>query len=215
MMNENDEDKFKSLLKGVYDFYGKDLSEFALSIWWRGLKRFDFSAVSLAMSRHLMNSDTGQYLPKPADVMRMLGGRTEDRALTAWAKVDKAIRQVGPYLSVAFDDPLIHRVLHDMGGWIGLAQKTEDEWPFVGREFENRYRGFAMRGETPDYPRVLIGIAEAGNARKGLAVDPPTLIGDPARARQVMSGGTEKPLIAFTPSRESTEKLIFVECKAA
>jgi len=77
--------------------------------------------------RHLMNPDTGQFLPKPADIVRMLGGRTLDRALMAWAKVDKAVRQIGTYESVVFDDALIHRVLHEMGGWVGMGQKTENE----------------------------------------------------------------------------------------
>ncbi len=57
----------------------------------------------------------------------MLGGSTQDAALAAWSKVDRAVREVGPYQSVAFDDALIHRVLFEMGGWIPLGSKTEDE----------------------------------------------------------------------------------------
>lgn len=32
-------------------------------------------------------------------------------AMTAWAKDDKTLRQKGTYVSVVFDDFLIHRVL--------------------------------------------------------------------------------------------------------
>lgn len=194
-MTTDDFEDFRDGISGVMSFYGKGVSDFALDVWWAALKAFDLAAIREAFNRHLMSPDAGQFPPKPADIVRMLGGRSEDRALSAWAKVDRAVRSVGSYQSVAFDDPLIHRVLHDMGGWIALGQKTEDEWPFVAKEFENRYRGFAMRGETPDYPRALTGIAEAYNGAKGLRTDPPRLIGDPQAAQRVMSGGTTSPLV--------------------
>jgi len=84
-------------------------------------------------------------MPKVADVIKMLQGSTQDSALTAWAKVDKAVRSIGTQMSVAFDDPLIHKVIQDMGGWLGLGQRQEAEWPFVAKEFETRYRGFKAR----------------------------------------------------------------------
>ena len=197
-MQSSDFDGFSDVIGAVFELYAKPVSEFATQIWWEALKPFDLPAVRLALSRHVQNPDTGQFPPKPADVIRMLGGTTQDSALRAWAKVDKAVRQVGTYASVAFDDALIHRVLHDMGGWVGLGQKTEDEWPFVAREFENRYRGYAMRGERPDYPPVLIGLSEADNATRGHKPDGARLIGDADKARAVMAGGTIKPLIAFS-----------------
>ena len=111
--------------------------------------------------------------------------------------MDKAVRQVGTHRSVVFDDPLIHRVLQEMGGWIGMGQKTEDEWPFVAKEFENRYRGYAMRGERPEYPPVLVGIADATNARGGFKTEQPMLIGAPEKAQEVMRLGADKPLVGF------------------
>ena len=142
-------------------------------MWWLALKPYDLPTVIDAFNRHLCNPDAGQYPPKPADLVKLLAGSTQDRALRAWSKVDRAVHQVGSYKSVAFNDPLIHRVLHDMGGWIALGQKTEDEWPFVAKEFDNRYRGFSQRSEVPEYPRVLSGIAEAYNGRNGHASSPP------------------------------------------
>ncbi|MBB5271350.1 DUF6475 domain-containing protein [Quisquiliibacterium transsilvanicum] len=174
----------------MHDFYGKDLSEFALSVWWQAMRPFDLAAVRDAMSRHLVNPDTGQFMPKPADIVRMIGGRTVDAAQLAWSKVDAAVRRVGTYASVVFDDPLVHRVVDDMGGWIPLGRKSEDEWPFVAREFENRYRGYAMRQERPEYPSRLIGISEAANSRSGLPIADPVLIGAPEKARAVLARGS-------------------------
>lgn len=202
-MQTDDFDRFTALLAGVFELYAKDTSPFAVQIWWEALRGYDLPAVQLAFSRHVQNPDTGQFPPKPADVIRMLGGTTQDGALRAWAKVDRAVRMVGTYASVAFDDALIHRVLHDMGGWVGLGMKSEDEWPFVAREFENRYRGYAMRNERPDYPAVLIGLSDADNSQRGFHRDPPRLVGDAARAQSVMESGTDRPLIGFASAGES------------
>src|SRR5260364_266526 len=86
----------------------------------------------------------------------------------------------------------------DTGGWIPLGSKTEDEWPFVRNELVNRYRGYRMRSETPDYPPVLIGLFEAQNRQSGYSVQPPVLVGDVEAAKRVMHGGTHQPLIGFT-----------------
>lgn len=210
---------FADLLAGVMDLYGKPISEFATEVWWEALRPYDLPAVRLAFSRHVQNPDSGQFAPKPADVIRMLGGTTQDSALRAWAKIDKAVRHVGTYASVAFDDALIHRVLHDMGGWVGLGTKTEEEWPFVAKEFENRYRGYAMRNERPEYPPVLTGIAEAENVRRGLRSDPPRLIGDATKAEAVMQSGTRRPLIGFATASvaavEATQPLRVIDSRSA
>lgn len=205
-MQTNDLKSFTDLLSGVMDLYGREVSPFSVRIWWEAMQPYDLPAVSLAFSRHVQNPDSGQFVPKPADVIRMLGGTTQDKALQAWAKVDKAVRHVGTYQTVAFDDPLIHRVLHDMGGWVGLGMKTEDEWPFVQKEFENRYRGFSMRNERPEYPQKLIGISEAENSRSGKPTDPARLIGDATKALAVMSGGTDRPLIGFSTASEAAAR---------
>jgi hypothetical protein len=120
----------------------------------------------------------------------MMTGSSQDSAFSAWTKVDKAVRQVGPYESVVFDDPLIHKVLHDMGGWLLLCEKDDDAWPFVAKEFETRYRGFKARSERVEYPAKLIGIFEAENSKNGKSVAPPMLIGDANKAQEVLALGT-------------------------
>lgn len=196
-MQTNDFPKFREGITGVMEFYGKPVSKVALDIWWNALKGYDLSAVIDAFNRHLVNPDTGQYAPKPADITKMLQGSTQDSALRAWAKVDVAIRQVGPYSDVVFDDPLIHRVIQDMGGWIALGTKSEQEWPFVAKEFENRYRGLKIAGGKFEYLPRLIGIASATNRQQGFADTEPMLIGDPAQALRVMNGGSTQPAIGF------------------
>lgn len=197
-MKHEDHTEFCETMSMVAEQYGKTFSGGLSQLYWEGLKEFDWLAVREAISRHLKNTDSGMFMPKIADIRKMLVGSTQDSALRAWSKIDKAIRMVGPYETVVFDDPLIHRALHDMGGWIALSTKTEDEWPFVAREFENRYRGFASRNEKADYPAKMIGISEAHNAKGSFKVAPPVMIGEPAECHRVMIGGGNEQILKIS-----------------
>lgn len=205
-MTQNDFENFREILSAVGDMYGKPVSEFALSLWWGALKNYDLKAIREALSRHIQNPDNGQWMPKPADVVRMIGGTSTDSALIAWSKVDKAIRDVGTYSDVVFDDPVIHRVIDDMGGWIAMGTKTENDWPFVAKEFENRYRGYSIRGAIPEYQNVLVGIANAQNQRHGFDNQEPVLIGNAKQARHVMSLGGGRS-IGITRLEINTKRL--------
>lgn len=185
--------RFAALLTGLADYYKQEISRAVMALYWEGLKQFDFAAVEKACWAHTQNPDTGMWMPKIADIVKMVSGRTDDQAKIAWAKVDRAVRSVpGVGASVAFDDPIIHRVIADMGGWSMFGTKTEDEWPFVAKEFETRYRGFRMRGEVPAYPPRLIGSYEAANASSGQQTKQETyLIGQHSAAVAVIKGGSE------------------------
>lgn len=190
-MTNDDADRFRELLVGVHSFYRYEVSKFQVEVWWQALKALDYDAVRDAFNRHVLNPDNGQFCPKPADIVKLIGGGTADRALVAWSKFDLAVRNVGAWDSVVFDDPIIHQVADDMGGWRALCARTEKEWPFVQNEFVTRYRSYAMR-PLLTYPAKLIGNTEAHNAgRFDDAVPPPKYIGDPARAAMVFKNGSE------------------------
>lgn len=198
-MTEHDFDEFAALLSAVAETLqsNRAMSPLAIAVYWGALKDMDFPVFREALSRHVKNPDTGQFMPKPADIIRMAEGSTKDRALQAWTKVDKAVRCVGSGTSVVFDDALIHRVIAEMGGWATLGGKKVDEWPFVARDFEARYRAYSARGEVPEYPPVLIGAFESENRRAGMLCEPPMMIGVAADAARVMQGGNHVPMIGI------------------
>lgn len=200
MIRDRDFAGFVEAINGIADYYRRERpTGFALRVWWESLEQFDLEAVQRALVAHVNRPDRdGQFMPTVASLRQLLSGSTTDRAALAWSKVATAVRQVGCGVSVVFDDALIHRVLADMGGWIDLGRKTDDDWPFVGREFEQRYRAYAARGERPDYPRSLVGYYEAGNAAQGHHVDPPVLIGDPQAAAAVLAGGESGNALRIT-----------------
>jgi hypothetical protein len=196
-MTAADRARFAAVLVGCAETWGRAMSGKAIEVYWQALREAGtIDAIEAAFWRHLRSPDSGQYFPKPADIIRMLDGTSLDASMVAWSKVEKAVRQVGPYASVSFDDPLCNRVLADMGGWILLCQKRDDEWPFVGNEFRARYKGYRSRDEHPEYPARLIGITEHEN-KQGATIESLVLIGDKDRAREVFAKGNEAPALGF------------------
>ena len=177
-MVDDDKKEFAQFMAGMFAVYNKEVSQMLLRIWFESLRQYDLKAVKDALARHLLNPDSGQFLPKPADVVRLIGGTTIDTALEAWSAVDNAVRTVGTYRSVAFADPIIHKVIQDMGGWVAFGNKKEDEWPFVAKEFQTRYRGIKTTGQPVDALPQLTGIAAQQNSVAGIQyAEPPILIG--------------------------------------
>ena len=201
-MHDTDKGRFADLLTDVMAYYGKDASEFMLSIFWDALKRFDFEDVSRAFNVHAQNPDNGQFAPKVADIMRMIEGSTQTQGMLAWSKVQAAIGSVGRMRSVAFDDPLIHAVISDMGGWYALCSCNAEDLPFKARDFEKRYQGYRSRREVPAFQPYLIGGHEADNRLNGYPNrTKPVLIGNPERARLVMEKGSDRAAIQITDGR--------------
>lgn len=190
-MVDQDREKFAMLLKAAMVEYQREVNTASLHLWWSALERFDYDSVRRAFSAWIQNPDSGQFAPKPADIIRMIEGTTGDKAMLAWTKAEAAVRSVGHYQSVAFDDPIIHAVIEDMGGWIDLASTpTDKDLEFRGREFVARYRAYALRGAPPEYPAYLIGISEGTNSRNGFTGhDDLKLIGPPEQVKAVVAGG--------------------------
>ena len=177
------------MMAGIGELYAKTISSHLIDIYWQALKRFELIDVQAALEAHINNPDSGQFFPKPADVVRFIEGSGETKALQAWAKVEKAIVQVGGYQTIVFDDPLIHAVIEDMGGWIKLCSIKNIDMPFRANEFQKRYMGFVSKHPCR-YPKTLCGIAELDNTKNGYATDAPLLIGDAKRAEQVIKSGS-------------------------
>lgn len=185
-MDAAEQRKFLEVLGGVHDFYGRDLSKFSVAVWLQACEGFDVEQVTKALSAHLMDPERGQFMPKPADIVRQLQGTATDRSLLAWGKVLDACNRVGGYKSVVFDEPAIHAALRDMGGWVEICRGSIDDLPFLQKRFCDGYRAYVKRADF-DYPKVLIGTFEANNMALGYASAEPVLIGNQVAARRVMA----------------------------
>lgn len=189
-MNNEDRKAFFSALEAACEVYGKNPSESTANLYFDVLSGYELRDILRALSAHVQNPDNGQYLPKPADLIKILDGDSQTAALKAWTKVVDAIKKVGPYQDVVFDDPLIHLIITEMGGWIHINSILTDELPFRSNEFVKRYRGSSGSFSDSEYPKILTGISNASNQLKGHDAYKPVLIGCPDRARLVYKGGS-------------------------
>lgn len=172
-----DEEKFAQQMNGLGELFEKKISPALIQIWWKIFESQEYQVIADAISRHVTNPDNGMFFPKPADIIRIISGSSLDAAYIAWTSVNKAVRTIGTYRSVIFEDKLIHVVLQAMGGWIFLGERTEQEWPFIEKEFLERYRGIRSRSAIPEHESILIGHVEADNRRLGYQVqEQPILI---------------------------------------
>jgi len=162
-MSPTDKVKFGELMQGIGEYYGKQVTPMLIQIYWNGLHGYTFEDVTSAINAHVRNPDSGQFMPKIADVERHLHGNTGTRAMAAWVKVSQAIQEVGTYMTVKFDDQLIHAVINDMGGWPAIGQITNDDLPFRIREFEKRYQAYLQIPPARTPEPVLLGVFERTN----------------------------------------------------
>lgn len=204
--NIDERRRFASLLTALSDYYKSEISKAVAGIYWNGLKQFDYEAIERAAWAHTQLPDeAGRWMPRNSDLIKMMEGGTVDQASLAWTKVDNAIRVRGTWDDVVFDDPIIHRVIADMGGWVHIGSKDDKEYPFVGKEFQTRYRSFKMRGEVPDYPNRLTGIANSQNGASGKPLIGMILLGDQEKAKAVYKGGATGALLTMRAVGEALQ----------
>ncbi len=165
-MKSIEKQEFAKMLEALGEYYGKPITPAVVSIYWNGLSAYSLDEVKTAFNLHAKNPDSGQFMPKIADVEKFLHGNTSTQAMQAWLIVYNAVQQHGTYRSVSFDDPLINQVVMDMGGWPAIGLIDDDELPFKIREFEKRYMAYLQK--KPDAPApYLLGVAAFANRKSG------------------------------------------------
>lgn len=195
-MNDQDRTQFQEVWTATYAMYRQRVSDSMLDLSFGALLPYSIEDVRRGITAHIRNPDTGQFPPKPADIIKHISGNSQSAGGEAWAKVDRAIRCVGNYRTVVFDDPKIHAAIDRLGGWQKISMTDEKEYPFLRNNFLKLYQGFTV--QLPEtFPRKLIGTCEHENSQhdsfmRGRSKNEPVMIGDPERARLVYQGGGEQ-----------------------
>lgn len=200
-MNPSDKPALVAMVTDALAYYGKPVSTFTLQVWVQACSPFSVEQVSKALTAHATDAERGQFAPKVADIVRILSGTATDRAALAWGKCLEAMGSVGAYTDVIFDDPAIHAVVEDLGGWPKLCRTDMKELGYVQHRFCESHRAYTGRVQF-DYPRRLGGdrSPDSEYEKVGLSLPRPALIGNPDRAKLVyQSGGAGKTAITFQP----------------
>ncbi len=181
-------EKFSLLWIGAVEAVGKSISGAGVSIIWDQLKKYHIDDIERAVYAHLSDPDNGCFMITASHVVKFIEGSGDTRSTIAWTKVFDAMSSVGGYRSIVFDDPLIHHVIQDMGGWIYLCNNTKiDREPFVAKEFKAKYETAIIK-KPRAISSVLRGMTEMHNMHIDDAkIEKPILFGDKQKAIEVMN----------------------------
>ena len=183
-MNASQKTDFYQLIADALGYWKQDVSEFSLNVWWHGCHTYEFEQVSQALSDHATDPDKGQFAPKVADIVRILGGTKTDRSLREWGRVHEAMSSIGAYSDVDFGDSATHAAIRDMGGWPKLCRTDTKELSYLQHRFCELYKAHDGRGEAVP---ALMGDRSPNELylRQGMQPPSPKLIagGNPSKTK--------------------------------
>ena len=152
--SELERERFSNALMATFEIYDKQFSPMVLKVWFAVLKQYSVDDVCRALTEHIKNPDTGQFLPKPADVVRQLDGTKKElnlelefQAQAAWLSIPRAIAGVGAYRVPQFHDPVTTACVSVMR-WKTLCSMTEKEVVWKMKEFVELYQN--LKGKPLD-----------------------------------------------------------------
>jgi hypothetical protein len=187
-MHKTDMRMFAALMAALSEVFdsGREVSKVKMDIYYESLKEFDVKTLEVAVKRIIKGRVYASF-PKPAEIIQEITGTVENQATLAWVKVLTAVKRHGNYMSVRFDDPVIHSVINSMGGWIQLGNMKVDETVWKQKEFEKLYLTIAPRGGK--HPTYLPGIFETDNGARGFKdVNDVVCIGTLNQQKQIEGG---------------------------
>jgi hypothetical protein len=191
-MTQADFKRFSALIQGVAECYSQSLSAQGIALRFKMLEQFDFAEVQNA-AYSVMVTRKYTSMPTPADFLEHIsGGNPEDKAEVEAGKVLEAIGRHGAYASVVFDDAVTQAVIvQAYGGWPKLCAVcgVEESEHWFRKNFAKTWAAYSRQGVKQ--ASYLPGIFESTNCSNGYhgCVEPPKVVGDPAKARALLEAG--------------------------
>ena len=148
-MQDQDKAAFRDMMMAAGEVYGREITKPLLQMYFAALSQCGIEQVQGAMMAHMQNPDSGQFFPKPADLIRQLSGTSkqqevaiEDKASIAWACIERDIRRIGSYGTLKMDDKQALAAVKAIGGWQSLCQTETSKMEWKRKEFIRMYETF-------------------------------------------------------------------------
>ena len=166
----NNQDQFKSLLIGVGEVFGKEVTQTLAQIYWTALKEFTDDEVSEAFNQAVASL---KFFPKPCELREFIQGNAEELAYQAWDQVMADIRRgVGHptpkfvrknedgSLKVEHEKPSVSErvegLVNHLGGWSNLGMMSYKDLDFKRKEFVQLFGMKAERGAIEYKPPLKL-----------------------------------------------------------
>lgn len=171
-MKNEDKRAFFDLMMAAGEVYGREVTQPMAAIYFSALANVSIEQVQEAMMAHMQNPDSGQFFPKPADLIKQMTGTTkqqdaaiEDLAAIAWACIERDIRRIGSYGTLKLDDKQALATVKAMGGWQSICQTETSKMEWKRKEFIRMYETFE-RMPLEALPSSLPGRVELSEVKR-------------------------------------------------
>lgn len=148
-MKNEDKRAFFDLMMAAGEVYGKEVTQPMAAIYFSALANVSIEQVQNAMMAHMQNTDSGQFFPKPAELIKQITGTTkqqdaaiEDKAVISWACIERDIRRIGSYGTLKLEDKQALATVKAMGGWQSICQTETSKMEWKRKEFIRIYETF-------------------------------------------------------------------------
>lgn len=188
-MTKDDKTEFGRIWRAVRAEYGHECTAEGLRLVFNVLARFTIEQVKHGIAMHLNDTVSGRFKIQAADVIANIEGRGDERAGAAWSKLQRGISGVGSWDDALFDDPIIHVVVENEGGWVKVCGLDDNDMKFYQNRFIKQYVQYVSRSGDFKFPKVLTGTTNGDRIARGLEPNPPALIGDPERCKLIYQTG--------------------------
>lgn len=174
-MKQDDWDRFERAFGTLAELFEKEISPIIQAAYFKALEKFTIQQVESAISDAI---GTLRFWPKPVELIELIvGGKAqiEDNALIQATNVLEAVKRVGGYQSVQFEDNVTNAVIHyGFGGWVKLCNEMtgKDEKWFL-KDFQEMYKMFIRGGR--ELSSHLPGRIETQNIAHGHNFSDPVL----------------------------------------
>ncbi len=152
--------KVESRWLALCELHGKKLSPGLTAIYMDILQNMKEETAAQILEYQIRQA---KWFPKPADLMETANGTLEEQAFRAWQILIDAIKKIGPYQSIYFEDQTISQIVEHFNGWLEVCNWTNAELPFRRKEFMGVYK--YAKGASSS--KIHCGILEMSNRRRG------------------------------------------------
>ena len=184
-MNYEQSERFLFIMAALAEATSQEASEMKIKIYAKALGDLSLDSIENACWQIIKTRKLATF-PKVAEIRESISGEPETQALLALEKLEDAMRSIGRYRTVSFDDPAIHSAVEAFaGGWVAICEMQEDEWKWGRKEFMKLYQAFVKQPKS-EVAQKLIGVHEHNNELAGREVVTETkYIGQPLKVAEI------------------------------
>lgn len=136
--SSEDIDLMQSSLSNVMGMLKHAVTEFEAELWLNIMRTTPRVKFENFLKTYLLSLQARYGAPKPNDAAQALGFVTDPE--TAYAALERAVSQFGPYQQPDLKDPVLVQAVHNMGGWARVNETMpSQENSFEVRAFKERF----------------------------------------------------------------------------